>query len=123
MPNLHSAGEKLQAAAIPAILEHVVALKRGAEVSADFSASSPPINHNILFAEQGLMISEHSRVFFWEVTETATLGLPKMKDIVIDRSDDSEWRIVPTASEDAWQWVGQNRTMVQVFTKQDSPNV
>ena len=122
MPNLHAIGESLQAAMIPAANEHLIQLKRGAEVSDVFSASSPPIGHSLLVNDASLALSEHDRVFFWEKSLTGQFGLPRIKDIIIDQSDGSEWRVVPTDSNDAWQWHGQTRTMVQVFAKQDSPS-
>lgn len=123
MTNLHSAGEALGAFVIAGATAHSVQLDRGGVVSDVFAAASGPIGTPVLFAETGVVISQSERVFFWKATLTGALGLPVVGDIVIDQSDGSRWRILPTPTDDAWQWHGQLRTMVQVFTKQDTLNV
>lgn len=118
MVNIHSAGETLASAVTAGVTTHTVKLVRDTE-SVEFAASSGPIGTPVLLAEQGLIVSQSDRVFFWNVTAPGDFGMPRIGDVVVDVSDDSRWRILPTASDNGWQWHGQGRTMVQVFTKQE----
>ena len=100
-------------------------IQRGVDVSQEFMASSPPIGHDLL-TQVGLELSEHDRVLFWE-TELVLMdsggqwGLPKRGDILIDQSDNSEWKVIPQGNgSEAWKYHGQDKTAVMVVVKRDN---
>ena len=119
--NIHSIGMSLQNAMRPEIACHKITFLIRGEESEVVTASSPPIGHNEE-TETGLVLVKQDRVFYIDRCELEKISegfLPCVGQTVIDKSDDSRWRILPQ-DEFAWRYHGQDRTAIQILTKQDS---
>lgn len=123
--NIHSIGMALQNAMRPEIAGHEITfvIKTSGELDAEtdrVSASSPPIGHELI-TETGIDLAVHNRVFYVQLSELERIGigLPKIGQTVIDKSDDSRWRVLPQDSEYGWRYHGQNRAAIQILTEQD----
>lgn len=123
--NIHSIGMALTNAMRPEIANHVIAflVKVAGESPTEtetITASSPPIGHDLL-TETGLDLSVQHRVFYIEQEDLNTINIDKpcIGQKVIDKSDNSQWRILPQDGEYAWRWHGQDRTAIQILTEQE----
>ena len=123
--NIHSLGMALQNAMRPEVAGHRITflLKTSGEEPTEtevIPASSPPIGHE-LETETGLDLSIHQRVFYIELCDLKSIGigLPCIGQIVVDKCDDSHWRILPQDGKYAWRWHGQDRTAIQILAEQD----
>lgn len=123
--NIHKLGMALTNSMRPEIARHDIAflivesgeLPRETEV---IQASSPPIGHELI-TEIGIDLSIHHRVFYIqrELLDSIGFDLPKIGQRVIDKSDNSRWRILPQDGEYGWRYHGQDRTAIQILTEQD----
>ena len=124
--NIHrTCGMALQNAMRPVIAGHEITFlvrKSGEKPSETdvIPASSPPIGHELL-TETGLDLSIQQRVFYIKQVDLNSIGIDKpcLGQIVIDKDDDSRWKILPQDGEYGWRWHGQDRSAIQILTEQD----
>ena len=126
--NIHSLGMALQNAMRPEIAGHRIAflMKTSGELPTQtevIPASSPPIGHE-LETETGLDLSIQNRVFYIEQADLKSIGIDKpcIGHIVVDKCDESYWRVLPQDGEYGWRYHGQDRSAIQILTEQDCEN-
>lgn len=119
MPNIHKDyGEKASQWAIVNADEHRITMTRGATVTPEFSAGSPPIAHEVQLSIEVMHISEHNRTFWWKVGDNGDLGMPQRGDLITEVSDGTTWKLLPNNQDDFWEWHGVGKSMIRVKTKQ-----
>ena len=118
MVNLHAFGNQLSKRVRETSAAHSISIRRIDSTVGPFPASSPPIGHELL-TDTGMDISDQNRDFYFHGKYLEILEQPQIGDIVIDHSDNSEWRVLPQNDDYAWSWHGQMRTEYHVVTKQD----